>query len=157
DHLHDALSRAGFLEDENFASCKEQAERAFREAPDRQPVHAGAGYPDDSAELSKTLSEYMTPAEGDPGAVSGPVVGIAAPHVTPFGGIDAYRAACRCLKPEDSERTFIVLGTSHYGEPNRLGLTRKPFVTPFGKTSTDTALVDEILSESGDGARMEDY
>ena len=33
------------------------------------------------------------------------------------------------------EKTFVILGTSHYGEPDKFGLTRKPFVTPLGETA----------------------
>ena len=55
------------------------------------------------------------------------------------------------------ERTFVILGTSHYGEPDRLGLTRKAFVTPFGEAITDTAIVERLANEAGDGAFMEDY
>src|SRR5262249_6346859 len=80
---------------------------------------------------------------------------IAAPHVSPFGGIDSYRAAYRCLCPNDAHRTFVVLGTSHYGAADRLGLTRKPFVTPYGETRTDLALIDEIAGSTN--ALMEDY
>jgi len=156
-HLEDTLSQAGFLEDEQFAQRREEAERAFHDAPLREPVHLGAGYPDDPAELTATMRDYLTPLPDEPAPDVNPVLAIAAPHVSPFGGIAAYRAAYRCLKPEDAQRTFIVLGTSHYGEPSRLGLTRKPFATPFGETKTDLALVDEIERESGDGAVMEDY
>jgi AmmeMemoRadiSam system protein B len=51
----------------------------------------------------------------------------------------------------------VVLGTSHYGQPDRLGLTRKPFVTPYGETITDTGLVDELERSLGNAALMEDY
>ena len=85
------------------------------------------------------------------------MLAIAAPHVSPFGGIDAYRAAYASLTPADAERTFVILGTSHYGHPDRLGLTRKPFVTPFGEAVTDTALVDELARAAGPAAAMEDY
>ena len=160
-HLESALSQAGFLDDEQFARQKEETERAFREAPEREPVHAGGGYPDNPLELKATLSEYLSGEPDDPAPpsspVAAPILAIAAPHVSPFGGIAAYRSAYRCLQPEDGQRTLIVLGTSHYGEPGRMGLTRKPFVTPFGKTQTDLPLVDEILRESGHGAVMEDY
>jgi hypothetical protein len=85
------------------------------------------------------------------------VLAIAAPHVSPFGGIEAYRAAYSTLSPADADRTFVVLGTSHYGEPDRIGLTRKPFRTPFGDTTPDLAIVDEIARAAGGGAAMEDY
>ena len=85
------------------------------------------------------------------------MLAIAAPHVSPFGGVEAYRAAYSALSPADADRTFVILGTSHYGQPDRFGLTRKPFATPFGEAVTDAALVDEIAAAAGDGAAMEDY
>src|SRR3989442_1242177 len=53
-HLVDALSGAGFLEDENFLQRKEQRERAFVEAPVREPAHAGSGYPVQPDALAET-------------------------------------------------------------------------------------------------------
>jgi AmmeMemoRadiSam system protein B len=153
-HLLDTLSAAGFLEDEAFLRRKEAAERAFRDAPVREPAHAGSGYPDEKSELTQTLNEYMN---GAPPLPQPRALAIAAPHVSPFGGVDAYRAAYSSLSPSDADRTFVILGTSHYGAPDRLGLTRKPFVTPFGETIPGLALIDEILNKSGDAAAMEDY
>src|SRR5579871_5268839 len=153
-HLLETLSHAGFLEDDVFASQKAEAERRFAEAPVREAAHAGSGYPDEPAELTETFREYL----GE-GAEDGKprVLGIAAPHVSPFGGIEAYRAAYSALSPEDADRTFVVLGTSHYGAPDRLGLTRKPFRTPFGDTRADLKIVDRLAAEIGDAAAMEDY
>jgi hypothetical protein len=174
-HLLDALSSAGFLENEAFLERKEAAERAFAEAPVREPSHAGSGYPDEKSELIRTFDEYLHTQAEPPAPQQNtssqevwgrrfrlPVsneklIAIAAPHVSPFGGVDAYRAAYSALSPSDAERTFVILGTSHYGAPDRLGLTRKPFLTPFGETIPDTRIIDEILLKSGDAAAMEDY
>jgi AmmeMemoRadiSam system protein B len=150
-----ALSGAGFLEDETFDRLRAEAERIFAEAPVREAAHAGSGYPDDPAELTATFRGYMTAADQAPRLE--PALAIAAPHVSPFGGIDAYRAAYASIDPADGERTFVILGTSHYGQSERFGLTRKPFQTPFGETRTDLALVNEIANASGDAAVMEDY
>lgn len=165
DHLTSALSDAGFLEDEAFERRKDEAERAFARAPQREPAHAGSGYPDEAADLTQVMREYMThgPEEHEPdenGAeplAKGRTLAIAAPHVSPFGGVEAYRAAYSSLDASDAERTFIVLGTSHYGQPERLGLTRKSFLTPFGETCTDQGIVDRLEREAGPGALMEDY
>jgi AmmeMemoRadiSam system protein B len=157
-HLTETLSAAGFLEDEAFDRRKQQAERAFAEAPVREPSHAGSGYPEEKSELIRTFNDYMGWRDLQVAAPSSAgVLAIAAPHVSPFGGVDAYRAAYSALSPSDADRTFVILGTSHYGAPDRLGLTRKPFLTPYGETIPDTALIDEILSKSGDAAAMEDY
>ena len=153
-HLIDSLSGAGFLEDDAFAARKQSAERAFAEAPVRAPVHAGGGYPDEPVALAATRREYLD--GGSPSTTSRPLA-IAAPHVSPFGGVAAYRAAYSALSPADAERTFVVLGTSHYGAPERFGLTRKPFVTPFGETSTDLSIVNELAAAAPNAVLMEDY
>jgi AmmeMemoRadiSam system protein B len=152
--LEQTLSDAGFLENEAFEQRKQEAEEEFREAPVRLPVHAGGGYPDDPDELRVTFNEYLAPSVPEP---QGRTRAIVAPHVSPFGGIDAYRAAYQGLRSDDAERTFVVLGTSHYGAPDTLGLTRKPFVTPYGQTRTDLALVDQIEDACGSSVQMEDY
>src|ERR1700684_81298 len=90
-HLLDTLSNAGFLEDAVFLRRKSDAERAFAEAPIREPAHAGSGYPDETSELMRTFHEYLGPRTNPP--PSEKLLAIAAPHVSPFGGIDAYRAA----------------------------------------------------------------
>ena len=155
-NLLNALSDAGFLEDENFEKRRAETERAFAEAPVREPAHAGSGYPDDPVELRATFAGYLNGANFK-ASPSNRTLAIAAPHVSPFGGVDAYRAAYSALTPADAERTFVILGTSHYGHPERLGLTRKPFVTPYGEAVTDTRLVDELECALGPAALMEDY
>ena len=156
DQLGAALSRAGFLEDENFVQLREARQREFAEAPVRLPAHAGSGYPDDSTELSETMRFWM----GEPAsnaARSERLTGIAAPHVSPEGGYESYRAAYAQLVPQLRDKTFVVLGTSHYGAPDRFGLTRKSYITPFGEARTDTGLVDELAREAGGAIGMEDY
>jgi len=155
-NLLSALSEAGFLEDETFQRRRDEAERAFAEAPLRKPAHAGTGYPGEASELHATFDEYLSGAKSN-GAAKGRVLAIAAPHVSPFGGVEAYRAAYSALTPADADRTFVILGTSHYGHPDRLGLTRKPFVTPYGEAVTDTKLVDELEGKLGAAAMVEDY
>ena len=154
-HLVDTLENAGFLDDEKFAQMKHDAERRFAEAPLREPSHAGSGYPNDPDELRATMAGYMN-GSGEPRSARR-AIAIAAPHVSPFGGAEAYRAAYASLTPGDAERTFVILGTSHYGVPDRLGLTGKPFVTPFGTTRTDSALVHRLAVEAGSGVVLEDY
>lgn len=155
-HLTETLSAAGFLEDEAFERRKHEIERLFTDAPLREPSHAGSGYPDEKSELIRTFNHYLS-RDRQEADKRERLLAIAAPHVSPFGGVDAYRAAYSALSPSEAGRTFVILGTSHYGAPDRLGLTRKPFVTPYGATTPDLALIDEIFTKSGDGAAMEDY
>ena len=85
------------------------------------------------------------------------LIGIAAPHVSPAGGYESYRAAYSQLGAQLRDRTFVILGTSHYGAPDKFGLTRKSYVTPFGEAKTDIGLVNELAEAAGDAIGMEDY
>jgi len=153
DQLAAALARAGFLEDETFAQLRETRHREFAEAPVRVPAHAGSGYPDNARELDEVMRHWMA---GAPVATDR-LIGIAAPHVSPEGGYESYRAAYEQLGPHLRDKTFVILGTSHYGAPNRFGLTRKNYVTPFGEARTDIALVDELSNLAPAAIGMEDY
>jgi MEMO1 family protein len=159
-HLLDTLSNAGFLEDEVYQRMKEDARQGFANAPKREAIHAGSAYPDTPAELDEVLGEYMADGAGPAATTpngSGPLVAIAAPHVSPEGGWQCYRAAYQALGPQDADRTFVILGTSHYGNPDRFGMTRKPFVTPYGEAQTDLELVNRIAALAGGAVEMEDY
>ena len=158
-HLIQTLSEAGFLEDENFARLEQERKSEFAARPVREPAHAGAGYPDTPEALGETMKRYMGDG-ADPAAAAqmdGNLFAIAAPHVSPEGGWHSYQAAFRMLRPEHRERTFVILGTSHYGEPEKFGMTRKNYATPFGQAVTDQRLVDWLAARGGDAVRMEDY
>ena len=126
EHLLETLGSGGFLVDETYASRRAARERAFAEAPVRAPAHAGSAYPDEPKALARTLDGYLDGAR----APQAGLVAIAAPHVSPEGGWRSYAAAYGALDPSLADRTFVVLGTSHYGRPEAFGLTRKPFATP---------------------------
>jgi len=156
-HLRETLSDAGFLEDGVFERLRDQRRREFAGAARRDAVHAGSAYPASAEPLRETMTGYMDGAGGGAGAGGPALLGIAAPHVSPEGGWQSYRAAYAALRPADARRTFVILGTSHYGEPERFGLTRKPFLTPFGEAAVDTGLVGELLRAGGAAAVEEDY
>lgn len=149
--LIEALSRAGFLEDQTYADLKRERRLAFTESPVRQAAHAGSAYPGEIGPLRDRMQQYL----GGEASTQKGIMGIAAPHVSPQGGWQGYRAAYKELTPDLRDRTFIVLGTSHHGQPDKFGLTRKPFETPLGKTRIDQALVAEL--EAQPAALPEDY
>ena len=151
-----ALSGAGFLNDEAFARIRAGREQAFARATTRGPAHAGGGYPADASELAQTLTNWMTRAPERLGAHD-PLVGIAAPHASPHAAIPTYAAAFDALPASAMDRTFVVLGTSHYGPPASFGLTHKPFETPLGTATTDTALVDALASVAPAAFTLDDY
>ena len=163
-----SLHEAGFLDDDRLTELRGVREREFAALAERASAHAGSGYPSDVPALNETLRGYFdgTSAKAKANTKTKPkasnqLLGVAAPHVSPEGGRASYAAAYRALpkppKGEGDDRIFVVLGTSHYGEPDRFGLTRKPFATPFGTAPTETALVDELCKAAGGAVAVEDY
>ena len=155
-NLIDTMTECGFLDSKEFHEMRDQKQRQFAEAVVRQPAHAGTAYPAETEALRQKLSDYRT-AQGTNSGAANSLVGLAAPHVSPEGGFRSYAAAYRRLSPQYADRTFVILGTSHYGQPERFGLTRKPFVTPLGTIQTDHALVDWLAAEAPESIVMEDY
>jgi AmmeMemoRadiSam system protein B len=152
-HLTGTLSAAGFLEDDAYLLLRQNKRREFADAPVRAAAHAGSAYPGQTEPLRALLNERL----GTINARQDGLAGIAAPHVSPEGGWESYAAAYRSLGAHYADRVFVVLGTSHYGEPDRFGLTRKSFATPIGEARTETTLVDWLAARAGDAVEMEDY
>ncbi len=153
EQLNSALSAAGFLENETYERMKAEKHAEFAAAPVRVASHAGAAYPEEADELREVMNAWM---EGDKEPAED-LVAIAAPHVSPGGGYESYQAAYSKLAPLYKDRTFVILGTSHYGAPSRFGLTRKPYETPYGRTATNLTLFDELMAKAPDAIGNEDY
>jgi len=159
-NLVKALREAGFLDDERFAELRRVRLQEIAASPERPAAHVGGSYPAEPVPLTETLRGYFgeAPPEGDSAPTTGPVRAIAAPHVSPGGGSATYARAYGAL-PVDSagrDKVFVILGTSHYGEPDRYGLTRKPFATPFGAARTEVGLVDALARAAPGAVTLED-
>jgi MEMO1 family protein len=152
-NLIETLDHAGFLENETFEAMQAERRREFAAQPVREPSHAGSAYPEEPGELREAMAEW----QGSEARVVEGLVGIAAPHVSPVGGWQSYQAAYSVLRPEHKERTFVILATSHYGESEKFGLTRKPFRTPMGEAANDTRLVDWLAKRAPAAVEMEDF
>ena len=153
-NLIQALDHNGFLQSEPFFEMRDRKQRAFAAAELRLPAHAESGYPAEAGPLRAKLKEYgADPEAGSPDSLAA----LAAPHVSPEGGFRSYAAAYRRLNPRYADHTFVILGTSHYGQPEKFGLTRKPYVTPFGALQTDRGLVDRLAAAAPHAVLMEDY
>lgn len=153
-HLFDSLNDAGFLENQRYLELKQSREAEFAGGSERRAVFAGSAYPRDRVTLTNLLVRRIGGPQGRPATLA-----IAAPHASPDGAWDTYRAAYQNLPSleEAVGRTFVILGTSHYGAPDRFGMTRKQFSTPFGTARTNIALVDELENAAPNAVRMEDY
>jgi AmmeMemoRadiSam system protein B len=158
-NLVKALREAGFLDDERFAELRAARLKEIAASTERPAAHAGGSYPAERAPLREVLRGYFGEAPPEGGASrSAAVRAIAAPHVSPFGGSSTYARAYGALPvdPAARDKVFVILGTSHYGEPDRYGLTRKPFATPFGAARTEVGLVDALVREAAGAVTLED-
>ncbi len=153
-HLFDSLNEAGFLENQRYLELKELREAQFTAETERAAAFAGSAYPRDGVKLADLLLKRI----GGPQGMS-KIQGVAAPHASPEGAWHTYRAAYQSMPAleEAVDRTFVILGTSHYGAPDRFGMTRKNFLTPLGTAQTNHALVDELEAAASAAIRMEDY
>ena len=153
-HLFDALNEAGFLENERYLTLKGQREAEFAAEPVREAQFADSGYPATLPKLKALLSNEIGSTAGKPATRA-----IAAPHASPDGGWATYRAAYQALPPRanSDDGTIVILGTSHYGAPERFGLTRKNFQTPFGEAQTNVDLMQELAAAASEGTVVEDY
>jgi len=154
-HFVETLQSNGFLESPEFFELREQRHAEFRDAPVRRAAHAGQAYPDDADGVTETMQRYFAGRSDE--SLPGPLVGIAAPHVSPEGGWQSYAAAYRRLTPDLADRTFVLLGTSHYGTPERFGVTRKPYETPLGAANVNTPLLDKLIARAPAAVVEEDY
>jgi MEMO1 family protein len=152
------LQGQGFLETEEFYRLRDQKQAEFRERRERLPVHAGEAYPAGASEVRSTFERYFGAITGA-SSLSSSTLGVTAPHVSPEGGRNCYAVTYRGLAtlPGVAERTFVVLGTSHYGAPEKFGLTRKAFTTPLGTLHVNLELVDWLEQHGGEAVSREDY
>ncbi len=155
------LSDAGFLDDAVFQALRTECHTRFARAQVRDAAFSGGGYPAETSTLTATIEGWIgqqTPSGSPPtppGAAQ--TVAIAAPHVSPHGGVATYGAAYRALGTDPRDRTFVILGTSHYGRPNRFGLCGKSFATPLGEATIDTELFDQLARDGGAAVDVADY
>jgi len=152
------LRQEGFLETEEFERRREQRHKEFMALPERPAAHAGSAYPASAAEIRTTFAEYFSSVGIDAGRPDN-LVGVAAPHVSPEGGRNCYAETYRRLAafPSLAERTFMVLGTSHWGTAGKFGLTHKPFVTPLGTLRVDDEMVSWLEQHGAGAVNSEDY
>jgi len=154
------LSDRGFLDDEGLARRVERAHDAFRASPVREETLAGSAYPLEREAIESLLDQRIdgtakrtlcAPDADWP-------LAIAAPHVSPEGGYASYGAAYALPESSDEDlKTFVILGTSHYGAPERFGVTAKPFRTPLGTVEIDRDALSLFVKRGGDAVVEEDY
>lgn len=140
-----------------FEQFQAKVDEAFILSPVRPCAHAGASYPAETNALRIRLDEILAggpPVEARPDSH---LVGLISPHIDLRVGGAVYAPAYRVLGEslaylEDdptSERTFIILGTSHYGGNGLFIASRKAYETPFGQLQCDVTFLERLETELG--------
>jgi len=155
-NLVSSLSESGFLEDAVYFALRDEAHKQFAEMPVRPAAFSGGAYPECPEDCRRFLDQFLEeiPEMSQP---TGKLVGVAAPHVSYEGGWECYRDAFSALRQMGPDRTYVILATSHYGEPEKFGVTRKPYQTPYGETTPANDLLDELKALAPEALIEEDY
>ena len=143
------LDEAFLLDNDRSAEALIQARHEFVEAPYREPSLAGHSYPADPDELKSFLQGYLDAVEVKP--ISGKGRGLVSPHIDYARGGSVYAqvwgGATEFVKSAD---LAVIFGTDHFGEEDRLTLTRQNYATPFGVLPTACGVVEALAKTVGE-------
>lgn len=135
------LEEEYFLDSPRFYKRREEIHRLYNTLSVRPAAHAGHSYPDDPAELRKTLDEYLANKGGAPDVP--PPLGIFAPHIDPRVGGATYGPAYNALRNSTAD-TFIILGVPHRMSYDRFMFSTMDFDTPLGVLPTDVEFIEQF-------------
>lgn len=151
--LIEQLDEHLLLDSPRFKTRKQQVEQEFIGRPIRPAAHAGESYPADPLALRRRLDECFTAAGGaglpERLASQNRIKGIIAPHIDLRVGGTCYSWAYKELVEHSTAETFVILGTSHYGEGDLFVPTRKDYETPLGILKTDQAFITRLEENYG--------
>ncbi len=137
-----------FLESENYFQALEKIKQAFRDAPYREPAHAGLAYESEPASLRNQLNDFFQMIENDTAPPDLPADGsvsvLVAPHIDLNRGSACYAHAYREIAKRPPSDLYIIFGTAHQSRKNLITLTRKWFNTPLGTVETDEEFVERF-------------
>lgn len=146
------LDEAYLLDNERFVAAKEQAIRAYRDAPFRLPMLDGAGFSTDPDQAAAQLQGYvdlLPPASS--AAEDSSIRGLISPHIDYQRGGSVYAEVWRAMTTAAREAELvIILGTDHQGGEGTITLTRQSYATPWGILPTDKQVVDALVEALGE-------
>ncbi|MFM8455249.1 MAG: AmmeMemoRadiSam system protein B, partial [Ignavibacteria bacterium] len=147
------LSERCFLMDDEYFKRKEDVDTTFRISAIREPFCLGTVYPETTEAAISMLDDIKGMTEQ---RASASLSGIIIPHVELSEGTHAYSSAIRALEASTKPDLVIMFGTSHYGGEGRFIMTEKDYVTPLGRTKTNTELINLLHASSTQGLTHND-
>lgn len=147
------LSERCFLMDDEYFKRKEDVDTTFRISAIREPFCLGTVYPETTEDAISMLDDIKGMTEQ---RASASLSGIIIPHVELSEGTHAYSSAIRALEASTKPDLVIMFGTSHYGGEGRFIMTEKDYITPLGRTKTNTELINLLHASSTQGLTHND-
>lgn len=150
DEIVQKLESSLLLEGETFDRHMKGLKDEFARSDARASSHAGTAYPSDPDELTSMLDEFFTHSEGPGAPLSGPgdaeaPRGLVLPHIDIRAGGPCTAWGYSELSKGKLPDVYVILGTGHSGPENNFAVTRKDFLTPLGRATTDVSFVDSVL------------
>jgi MEMO1 family protein len=140
------LDESYLLETEKYVQAREKIVAEFAAKKVRACSHCGISYPDQTAELKKSLDEIIN-TQSYTLKPEGSVTALIAPHIDLSVGTRVYGSAYQWVKHTSPSRV-VVLGVGHKMMGDLFSLTEKDFETPLGTVKNDRGLVRK-LREAG--------
>lgn len=126
-----------------FAACRQPA--AVNDTLVRPPAVAGVFYPDDPAELARTVDGLLQAAPAT--SAEGRLLALVVPHAGYAYSAAVAAAGWKALAGMNPDVVY-VLGTSHYAErPGIFAWAGDAFRTPLGDYPADAAAVRELAAQ----------
>ncbi len=141
----ETLDRCCLLEGGRY-EAELRGREEFERAPLRPAAHAGAAYPEESAETSRFLDGMLALAPSSPRA---PLLRLIAPHIDLRLGAEVYAHAHQRLKASGRPDAAVVIGVRHAHGTRRFTACRKDFATPLGTVRHDARLMDALEARLG--------
>ena len=147
------LDEALLLDSTNFRLHCAKIFADFAKNPERPPLGAGTLYPLRVEDLQQTLESAFSPPNGPgltaPEAESKPPRALLLPSVELKAGGPAYAWALKpLLDASELPSLIVLLGCDHGAADPTLTFTRKHYVTPLGRLTTDVELVDAVIADA---------
>jgi AmmeMemoRadiSam system protein B len=137
-----------FLEGGRTEAVRQQAQRAYREAPLRSAAFAGRSYEADGTKLRKQIDGFFTSQEGPdlkPSENSGKMIkGLLVPAYELKRAGPVYAWAYKELQEALQPDVYVIVGTAYAGLEHGFALTDKDFETPLGVVQTDRAILGRL-------------
>jgi AmmeMemoRadiSam system protein B len=117
---------------------------AYMNSPVRKSVCAGSSYPTDKTEAEKYFQNIFSKSPVQ--ELNPNINAIIVPHIDFVIGEPAHKIYAKAYNTiaKNNYDTFVILGTSHYGNSDYFMFTYKDFETPFGIAKTDKEFIREL-------------